>query len=162
MIIVESVLCFYGFNYPPTVDRSELPPNDSGNMEIYDYQICDRPPVIGEVRGYPDGLLQVVEVHKYVPQQASMFEAFYVAVCTVDGSPARRNDWFDQDQQIRYVLMDGGSFVEVEPGFPESGLTTSLQSLPGEKLLFKPEGDRPVQGFDVVAIVQTQVVAVAA
>ncbi|UBF30071.1 hypothetical protein K9N68_38450 (plasmid) [Kovacikia minuta CCNUW1] len=141
------------FNYPPTIECSELPPDDSGNIEIYLFDLCDRPPLVGERRTYPDGVLQVVEVHSYLPPSPGEIEAVYVAVCTVDGSPHRRQDWFTQEHDhILYIMMKDGKLVEREPDIIDWGIASSLRSIDGEKTLFTLKGDRPVQGYAKIAV----------
>lgn len=133
-------------------DRLAVEPDYIPNERVEDYDIrqSESTPQVGDTVDF-DGLWRVTKVESYLPVSGSTL-SFYSAICTQDGIEPIRNDWscFD-DRHVLVFHMKGDRVVTYEDGSPWFSVSVRV---PDNAILFKPEGDRPIQGFDFVAIIQ--------
>ncbi|MGI0488561.1 hypothetical protein ACN4EK_24385 [Pantanalinema rosaneae CENA516] len=150
MHLIQSILVYPPGSYPPDVDDRDLDP--SSNFEVYDFQVSDRPPIVGEQRLYPEGSWVVAAVESYYPSTPSEITACHVAVCTIEGSLPDRQTWADADPFILYIRVKDGAIVEEAAGLADWGIASSLRGIPQPHQLFQPVSDRPMASYNLIAV----------
>lgn len=147
--LVQYVTVYSDGEIPAWMPDDYQPQN---RIEAIDHQWSDEKPLPGGTIDIDGRGWTIAEVHSYAPIDGST-EQFHIAVCTVNGEPATRTDW-QGSTPILYVPIVDGEPARNPDGSSHFGLAEQPEYLPeGEKLWFKPLGDRPIAGYEKIVVV---------
>lgn len=148
-------------------DPDNFSPSDGDYVVQSEIAAANQAPQVGEVKEFADELWVVAQVHTYLPTEVGKAESFHIVICTQDGSiPTYRQDWDAESlPPILEVFVGPDGEATQEEGY-ESVMTMQLKYMTqaGEPCedspewvvqtvqKFEPVNDRPIAGYDLVAI----------
>jgi hypothetical protein len=160
--LVEFVLIYPFGVLPPGTPEDYQP---EGRIESYDHRFLPRSPQVGDRHQFGNLTWLVVEATLYKPENedAALTQEYWVVVCSQDGEPVLRNDWFYTGDHFAYIpILKNGQIARNSDGSSLSGLVNQVKHIPWNDLFedwefdtvqwFVPADKRPTQGYDKIAL----------
>ncbi len=147
-------------------------PGAEGRLEDQHIAIVSSIPEIGDCIDYPTiedkpATWKIVEIQPYVAQNSDV--TLHVVICTQEGDIPKRRDWGDSAEKV--MTFEADDVLQVKPdmtvpfSFGDMNSTwrnpAEFEAFKSKALLFVPENGRPIQGFDLIAIVKSNAVLAA-